>query len=78
MDARPITEPQQDYVRALCKKLSLPERLLDDHTIKTFGKRWRQLTVSEGRQLLDEMIGWQRLPVEFERAKGQTTMPGFG
>lgn len=77
-DSRPISAAQLDYARGIAKRLHLPERMLDDHCVRRFGRDLELLSITDGRQLIDEMLSWEQLPVEFARAKGQRDLPGFG
>jgi hypothetical protein len=71
MPASAITADQVDYVRGIQRRLKLPDRLMDDHCVKRFGKPLRELTKREGSALLEEIIPWQQLPAEMQRAMGQ-------
>jgi hypothetical protein len=65
------TEAQIAYVRSLQRQLHLPDRMLDDHTVRTFGKKFSALNRNQVSQLLDELIDWQDLPADMKRAMGQ-------
>lgn len=69
--ANPATDKQDAYIRALQKKLSLPDALLDNHCITKFRVPYRALDKWQASALIDEMIGWERLPADLARAKGQ-------
>jgi hypothetical protein len=67
----PPSEKQLAYVESIQKRLHLPDALLDNHCQQRFRKPFRALSRSECSDLLDEMIGWESLPADFQRAKGQ-------
>jgi hypothetical protein len=72
------TPDQLAYVAGLQKRLHLPDALLDNHAVATFGKPVRDLDRREVSRLLDEMTKWEALPADLMRAKGQVDLPGFG
>lgn len=65
------TTPQIDYVRSLQKQLHLPDAILDNHCISTFGAEFAQLDRHAVSRLIDQMIQWEQLPADLMRAKGQ-------
>jgi hypothetical protein len=77
-DSRPISNGQLNYARDLARRLHLPERMLDDHCVQRFGKPLIALSITDGRDLLHEMLTWKDLPAQMQRAKGQQDLPGFG
>jgi hypothetical protein len=81
IQARPGLPPtpfQLDYVRGLQRKLHLTDRLLDNHCVTTYGKPLGEMDRAEVSRLLDEMLGWQAIPADMQRAMGQVDLPGFG
>ena len=77
-DPRSISPAQVDFARVIAKRLHLPERMLDDHCVKRFGLYFQALSVRQGSELIEEMLSWEQLPADFQRAKGQADLPGFG
>ena len=77
MILNPPSDPQISYVRALQKKLHLPNALLDGHCVEKFRKPFAQLDRRETSLLLEEMISWEQLPVDLMRAKGQMDLFGM-
>jgi hypothetical protein len=75
--ANPPTTKQDDHVRALQRKLRLPNALLDNHCIARFGAAYAALDRRTVSELIDEMIGWESLPADLARAKGQADLPGI-
>ncbi len=65
------TQPQIDYVRALQKRLALPDALLDRLCYDTYGRVFAQIDVRQCSQLIDKMQAWEQLPADLMRAKGQ-------
>lgn len=78
MEPSPSTPAQLDYVRGLQRRLRLPDRMLDEHCRGRFRKPLAELSRREMSDLLDEMIGWEALPANLQRAMGQRDLPGFG
>lgn len=71
----PPTEKQTDYVRALQRRLRLPDRMLDDHCVKKHRKPFARLDRSEVSALIDELIAWESLPADMQRSMGQLDLP---
>lgn len=65
------SEPQLRYVKALCRRLNVPEHLLDNHCVQRFGKPFNKITMSECSLLIDELKDWTALPADMQRAMGQ-------
>ncbi len=78
MTGQPVTEKQANYIAALQRGLSLPKLLLDNHCIQRFKRPFVQIDRAQASALIEEMLTWQQLPAEFQRAKGQLDLPGFG
>lgn len=65
------------YVRALQKRLRLPNTILDNHCVATFNTPFADLHKREASRLIDQMIGWDTtLPADLIRAKGQLDLFG--
>lgn len=71
MHGLPPTDAQTRYVRGIQKRLHLPDALLDNHCQTRFRQPFAQLDRAQVSALLDEMVSWEALPAEFQRAKGQ-------
>jgi hypothetical protein len=67
----PPTEKQIAYVRALQHHLRLPDRMLDDHAVKTFGAPFAGLSRGQVSTLIDTLVGWEGIPADLQRAAGQ-------
>jgi hypothetical protein len=78
MTGQPATDAQISYVRGIQKRLHLPDTLLDKHCVTRFKAPFEQLDRGQVSELLNDMVAWQELPAEFQRAKGQQDLPGFG
>jgi hypothetical protein len=65
------TDAQLDYVKAIQRRLHLPDRMLNDHCIIRFECEFDGLNRSQVSALLDELIAWDELPADYQRAKGQ-------
>lgn len=78
MTGLPPTDAQITYVHDMQKRLHLPDRVLDGHATQRFGVPVEMLDRMQTSQLLDELIGWEDLPADLQRAKGQIDLPGFG
>jgi hypothetical protein len=76
--ALPPTEKQVAYLRALQRKLRLPNRLLDQHCEASFGAPFAGIDRAQASKLIDELAGWEERPAEMSRAMGQVDLPGFG
>jgi hypothetical protein len=70
------TEPQVAYVRALQRKLSLPDALLDRLCYDTYGRAFASLDVRLCSALINQMKEWEQLPADLMRAKGQMDLFG--
>jgi hypothetical protein len=73
-----VTQRQIDYVRALQKDLHLPNRFLDSHCQERFSCPFAGIDRRQCSDLIDDLKRWTELPVEYQRAKGQVDLPGFG
>lgn len=67
----PPTEKQVDYIRALQRRLHLPDRMLNDHCVKKYRKPFARLNRSEASALIDDLAAWNELPADMQRAMGQ-------
>lgn len=65
------TSFQSDYVRGLQRKLRIPNPILDQHCQKTFGQSFDDLDGRQTSQLLNDMISWEAVPADLQRAMGQ-------
>lgn len=65
------TKPQITYVRALQRRLRLPDRTLDQYCTERFGRPFADLDRDQASVLLDEMVGWEDVPASLKRAMGQ-------
>ena len=74
MNRLSVSEKQTNYVRGMQRKLRLPDRMLDAHCVKRFGKRFADLDRGECSNLIDEMAGWMDVPAQLQREQGQTDM----
>jgi hypothetical protein len=72
-----VTPAQTDYVRALQRKLRLPNRMLDDHRARRFGGPFAELDRRQASALLDELVTWEALPAEMQITLGQQALPGL-
>ena len=67
----PPTLRQQEYVAALQRKLHLTDAALDNHCRDTFGAPYQELDRGQVTQLLNQMVTWERVPADLQRAMGQ-------
>lgn len=74
---RPITEPQMLYLRAMQRKLKLPDRMIDDLCVQRFKRRFAELDIRQASALIEEMKEWQAIPAQLQREMGQVDLPGF-
>lgn len=77
MEINQPSEAQLNYIKALQRRLHLPDRMLSDHCVTRFGKTFDRLNRTQTSLLLDEMISWEQLPADMQRAKGQQDLPGM-
>lgn len=72
-----VTTPQTEYVRALQRRLRLPDRMLDDWCVQRFGVPFAGIDRRQASALIDELKEWQALPAELMRAQGQLDLMGM-
>lgn len=65
------TDAQDEYVRALQKRLRLPNGVLDTHCLATFGAAYAALTRRDVTVLIDQLLGWKSIPADLQRSMGQ-------
>lgn len=67
----PPTEKQLAFVEALRTKLRLPKDLLDNHCVTTYRMPLKDLDKARVSRLIDELLGWEAIPADLERRRGQ-------
>lgn len=70
------TDRQVGFVRVLQRKLHLPDTLLDNHTIATYGAPFAAITVAQCSELIDTLLAWEQVPAELQRLTGQLDLFG--
>lgn len=65
------------FARGLQKRLHLPDALLENHCVERFRKPFARLDRREMSALLEQLIGWEALPPDLMRAKGQLDLFGM-
>ena len=75
--AYPPTERQVAYVRAIQRRLSIPNALLDNHCIVRYGDPFEALDRTRVSDLIEELAAWESKPPDMRRAQGQTDLPGM-
>jgi hypothetical protein len=73
---RDVTEKQTNYISVLKSKHGLPDWLFEQHCQNRFGQPYTDLTRIQVSSLIDEMSGWDALPAELQRLKGQLDLFG--
>ena len=72
----PPSEKQIAYVKVLQNRLHLPDKLLDNHCVATFGHPFKDLDKSRVSDLIDQMVGWEAIPAGLQRSRGQLDLFG--
>lgn len=71
------TERQVSYIRALQHRLRLPDRMLDDHCVATFGQKFASLNRGQASDLIDQLAKWEAVPADLQRMQGQQDLFTF-
>ena len=74
--SEPPTEPQLADIAALQTRLRIPDGILDRICADRFGRPFARIDKRQATALLDEVIAWKTLPAPYQRAMGQTDVPG--
>ena len=75
--SEPPTEPQLAYITALQSRIRITDGILDRICADRFGRPFARIDKRQATALLDELIAWKTLPAVYQRAMGQTDLPGF-
>lgn len=73
----PPTEPQHDYVQALCRKLRVTTPMLDAYCLKRWDRPYEAIDRYECSDLIDTMKTWQAVPADLQRLAGQLDLMGL-
>lgn len=70
------TEKQIEYVRKYQRRSHLSDRALDAHCVRRFRAPLAELDRAQVSDLLGEMVGWESIPADMQRARGQLDLFG--
>ena len=72
----PPSHKQLALVRELRQKLGLGQEALNELSRKQFGQPYLNLDRKQVSALIDQMLKWEKLPADLQRAQGQLDLLG--